>query len=274
MANMPTLITGAGGGIGHGIALTFARAGNPVVLGDLNLAAAEEVAEEVRAEGGEAIAVQLDVSSEASVAAFVAAGSAAFGALKAAINVAGIQDPDERTPLHEYTLEQWNRVVGVNLTGVWLSMKHELTHFMANGGGSVVNIASVMGLASGLGRVNYVAAKHGVVGLTRAAAVEYAAEGIRANAVCPGPVLTPLLQVSMDRELDGATRYNEMSPAKRPGTPDEIGQACLFLASPEASYVNGVIMQVDGGCMASSGFGSGESMFSERRRALATPQDV
>ena len=227
------LVTGAASGIGLSTARAFAEAGASVALADLDAA------------GHAAIGVRCDVSNEADVAAAVASTVARFGRLDMAFNNAGIQVPPSDAA--DESLDVFERVNAVNLRGVWACMKHELAQMRSQGSGAIVNCSSLGGLVGLPGRAAYHASKHGVIGLTRSAALEYAPRGVRINAVCPGTIETPMVADMVTKgELDiDAAVANQ--PIGRRGTPEEIAAAVLWLCSPGASFVVGVALPVDGG---------------------------
>jgi NAD(P)-dependent dehydrogenase (short-subunit alcohol dehydrogenase family) len=242
------LITGAGSGIGQATAKVFAREGARLVLVDLVEKGGHETLQMVQELGGKAIFRNADVSKSADVNAAVAEAVSAYGRLDCAFNNAGIGGAGRLT--HEYSEDEWNRVISINLTGVWLCMKAELTQMLKQGSGVIVNTSSIMGLTGAIRVPAYTAAKHGVVGLTRAAALEYGRHGIRINAVCPAPIYTPLLMSGLEKRPDIEQRYIRSEPMKRLGQPDEVGEAVAWLCSDRASYVTGLPMPVDGGYMA------------------------
>ncbi len=238
------IVTGGASGIGRATALRFAGAGARVVVADINPAGGAETARRICAAHGDgaALFVQADVSQAAQVQALVAAAVGAYGRLDCAFNNAGVST---RAALHELSEEAWERVISVDLKGVWLCMKYEIAQMLRQGGGAIVNTSSVLGLAgSDWQNSPYIAAKHGVVGLTRAAALEYGRQGIRVNAVCPGTIDTPLLAPG------NAERFAKLHPIGRIGQPDEVAQAVLWLCSGTASFVTGHAMAVDGGWLA------------------------
>jgi NAD(P)-dependent dehydrogenase (short-subunit alcohol dehydrogenase family) len=244
------LITGAGGGIGRAASLAFAREGARVAVADIVAAAAQETVARINAAGGQAIALTGEVASDAAVKAMVAAAVAAYGRLDCAFNNAGIagwhvEASGQKTA--EWSEAAFDRMIAVNLKGVWLCMKHEIPQMLAQGGGAIVNTASIAGLAGLPTSSAYVAAKHGVVGLTKTAAVEYAEAGIRVNAVCPGYIRTPMTAPTMAHRAEAILAQ---TPARRMGNPEEIAEMVVWLASDRASYVTGAAYNVDGGWMA------------------------
>jgi NAD(P)-dependent dehydrogenase (short-subunit alcohol dehydrogenase family) len=239
------LVTGAASGIGLSTARAFAEAGASVALADLDANRVEAAAADLDAAGHAAIGVRCDVSNEADVAAAVASTVARFGRLDMAFNNAGIQVPPSDAA--DESLDVFERVNAVNLRGVWACMKHELAQMRSQGSGAIVNCSSLGGLVGLPGRAAYHASKHGVIGLTRSAALEYAPRGVRINAVCPGTIETPMVADMVTKgELDiDAAVANQ--PIGRRGTPEEIAAAVLWLCSPGASFVVGVALPVDGG---------------------------
>jgi len=242
------LITGAGSGIGRATSMIFAREGARLMLADIVEAGGRETVRMVKELGAEAIFLKTDVAKFADVDAVVAKAIDTYGRLDCAFNNAGIGGAGRLT--HEYSEDEWNRVIAINLTGVWLCMKAELTQMLKQGSGSIVNTSSIMGLTGAIRVPAYTAAKHGVAGLTKAAALEYGRHGIRINAVCPAPIYTPLLMTAFEKRPDVEARYARSEPLKRIGQPEEVGEAVAWLCSDRASYVTGLPMPVDGGYMA------------------------
>jgi NAD(P)-dependent dehydrogenase (short-subunit alcohol dehydrogenase family) len=239
------LVTGAAAGMGLATAKAFAEAGAAIVLADFreNLVAAE--AEKLVASGHKAIAVRCDVSDDAQVAAMVDRSVAEFGRLDAAFNNAGVMS--RIAPTADSTREEWERVIGINLRGVWSCMKHELRQMERQRSGAIVNNASVGALTGNPGIGSYIASKHGVVGLTRTAALEYIKHGIRVNAVNPGLIDTQIARDVVSGDEGAYADIAKKVPIGRAGTPHEIASAVLWLCSPGASYVVGHALTVDGG---------------------------
>jgi NAD(P)-dependent dehydrogenase (short-subunit alcohol dehydrogenase family) len=239
------LVTGAGSGMGLATAQAFAEAGAAVVMADINPTALQAATNTLTTAGHQVLGVKCDVSDEASVADAVGAAVDTFGRLDMAFNNAGIQVPPSDAA--DEAAEVFDRVNAINLRGVWACMKHELAQMRTQGSGAIVNCSSLGGLVGIPGRAAYHASKHGVLGLTSSAALEYAPRGIRINAVCPGTIATPMVTDMIDKgELDLAEAIANQ-PINRLGEPDEIAAAVLWLCSPGASFVIGVALPVDGG---------------------------
>jgi NAD(P)-dependent dehydrogenase (short-subunit alcohol dehydrogenase family) len=242
------IVTGASTGIGRATALALAREGAAVVVADVDAVRGPDVAREIEHKGGRAVFVRTDVSDDAQVKAMVDEAVAAFGGLDLAFNNAGIEGTP--APTHECTVENWQRTLGVNLTGVWLCMRHEIPAMVDRGGGAIVNCSSVAGLVGFASIPAYTASKHGVLGLTRTAALEYAANGIRVNAVCPGIIDTEMVDRFTGRQPEAEAALLATEPVGRIGHPDEIADAVVWLCSPRASFVTGAAIPVDGGFVA------------------------
>jgi NAD(P)-dependent dehydrogenase (short-subunit alcohol dehydrogenase family) len=243
--NKVALVTGAAAGMGLATAKAFSEAGAAVVLADFKEDAVRAEAEKLVAAGHKAIAIGCDVSDDGQVAAMVDRTVAEFGRLDAAFNNAGVMA--RIAPTADSTREDWDRVIGINLRGVWSCMKHELRQMQHQGSGAIVNNASVGALTGNPGIGSYIASKHGVVGLTRTAALEYIKHGIRVNAVNPGLIDT---QIARDVVNGNEQAYDDIAkhvPIARAGRPEEIASAVLWLCSPGASYVVGHALTVDGG---------------------------
>jgi NAD(P)-dependent dehydrogenase (short-subunit alcohol dehydrogenase family) len=245
------LVTGAASGIGRATALAFAASGARVVAADIMEDAGRETVDLIERAGGDAIFVAADVSQSRAARMLVEAAVDRYGRLDYAHNNAGIEgSAPPGTPLHEYPEEVWDRTIAVNLKGVWLCMCAELAQMVKQGGGgAIVNTASIAGLVGGFGPP-YTAAKHGVVGLTKTAAVEYGPRGIRVNAVCPGVIDTPMVERLLTRRPQIHQTLIDNHPLGRFGTPEEIAAAVVWLCSDGAAFLTGVALPVDGGWVA------------------------
>ncbi|MCK4861996.1 MAG: SDR family oxidoreductase [Rhodobacteraceae bacterium] len=241
------LITGAAAGIGRATALKFANEGAKVVASDVNVKGGEETVEMIKKAGGEAIFVKSDVSQSDDVKALVAETVKAYGRLDCACNIAGILG--SMGPFTDQTEEDFDRVIAVNLRGTFLCIQAELGQMLKNDGGTIVNVASIAGLVGSAGISPYVASKHAVTGLTKTAALEFAQQGIRVNAVCPGGIETDMVQSFLSEEfteemLDG------MHPIGRIGQPEEVAELMVWLCSDRSSFMTGAIIPIDGGFVA------------------------
>lgn len=243
------LVTGAGSGIGRACALAFALRGARVIVSDVNVEEGAATVRLVKAAQGEALFVKCDVSKMADVKAMVDTAVQTYGRVDMACNNAGIEGT--QAPTADYPEETWLRVLSVNLTGVWYCMKYEILQMLKQESGCIVNMDSILGRVGFPNASAYVAAKHGVLGLTKTAAIEYAARGIRVNAVCPGFISTPMLE--RGGMVEGSEMYKMLAnlhPIKRLGKPEEVAEAVVWLCSDGASFVNGASMYVDGGYVA------------------------
>src|SRR5437667_5339078 len=244
--NKVALVTGAASGLGLATAKAFAESGASVVLADWNEKSARAAAEELTGQGHKALAIHCDVADDAQVEAMVEEAVATFGQIDAAYNNAGVQNILAETA--DATREDFDRVIAINLRGVWSCMKFELRQMRKQGSGAIVNCSSLGGLVGGAGRGTYHAAKHGVLGLTKSAALEYAARGIRVNAVCPGMIWTPMTEKMIaEGQKEALEEMLKLVPIGRHGRPEEIADAVLWLCSDRSSLVVGQSIAVDGG---------------------------
>jgi NAD(P)-dependent dehydrogenase (short-subunit alcohol dehydrogenase family) len=239
-------ITGGGSGIGRATALAFARAGANVTAADVSEEGGRETARLIEQEGGRALAVHCDVTRSDDVKAALEKTAAAFGRLDFAFNNAGIE-PKKPAPTADYDEDEWNRIMDIDLRGVFLCMKHEIPLMLKQGGGAIVNTSSGAGIIGIKGSPAYTAAKHGVIGLTRAAALDYAAQNIRINAVCPGYIETPMMDRFTGGTPEGRAQVISEEPIGRMGRPEEIANTVLWLCSEGAGFVVGHALVVDGG---------------------------
>ena len=244
--NKVAIVTGGAFGIGRATALAFANRGAKVVIADwiednetLNL---------IKASGGEGIFIKCDVSKNEDVKKMIDKTISTYGRLDYAFNNAGIEGTSAIT--HECSEETWDKTINVNLKGVWLCMKHEIPYMLKQGKGVIVNTASIAGLVGFQGLPAYVASKHALVGLTKTAALEYAKQGIRVNAVCPGVIKTPMVDRMTGKEKEAEKQFANMEPVGRMGQPEEVAETVIWLCSDSASFVTGDAIAVDGGWIA------------------------
>jgi NAD(P)-dependent dehydrogenase (short-subunit alcohol dehydrogenase family) len=240
--NKVAIVTGGGSGLGEACALTFARGGARVVVADYDPEGGKRVTDAITADGGEATFVEVDVSKAEQNETMVKSAVDTYGGLHIAVNNAGIGGA--QAPTGEYPIDSWQQVIAVNLNGVFYGMRYEIPAMLEAGGGSIVNIASILGSVGFGNSPAYVAAKHGVLGLTKTAAIEYSAQGIRVNSVGPGFIDTPLLSANLDEETLKAIAA--MHPIGRLGKPQEVADLVAFLASDEAAFCTGAYYLVDG----------------------------
>lgn len=244
------LVTGGSSGIGRSSAIAFAREGAKVIIGDIATKGGEETVNMIRGSGGEAFFIQADVSNSVEVQAMVNKAIEVYGSLDCAFNNAGIGG-SLFTPTADYKEDIWDRVMAINLRGVWLCMKHEIRQMLSQGGGVIVNTSSSAGLVgSQFAGAAYCASKHGVLGLTKTAAIEYARYGIRVNAVCPAMIQTPMRDDLLRDDLQREAQILARLPTGRWGTAEEVAEAVVWLCSEAASFVTGHAMAVDGGFVA------------------------
>jgi NAD(P)-dependent dehydrogenase (short-subunit alcohol dehydrogenase family) len=240
------LVTGAGSGIGRATCVELARRGYRLVVSDVDPVGGEETARLVTDVGGDALYVASDVRRSTDVARMVATAVAGLGRLDVAVNNAGVDGPHR--PLAEVDEAEWDTTIAVDLKGVWLCLVHEIRAMLGTGGGAIVNVSSAAGLIGVTGAAPYCAAKHGVIGLTRTAALDYAQQGIRVNAVCPGLIRTPLVEQVLGSAVQAIV--DARIPVGRIGRPEEVAHAIAWLCSEEASFVTGTTLTLDGGGLA------------------------
>ena len=248
MTGKVVIITGGASGIGRATAIAFGREGATVVIGDLDKTGGENTVSAIKDTGGNALFVRVDVGTPADVQALVSKTVEQYGGLDYAFNNAGLVG--SYAGIVDTPLEDWNQVVATNLTGVWLCMKYEIPEMLKRGGGAIVNNSSVTGLVGAPGVVGNVATKHGVLGLTKSAALQYATQGIRVNAVAPGAIRTPLGDQVKSVHPDAEAAVLAAIPQSRFGEPEEVVGAVLFLCSDRASHITGQVLAIDGGWIA------------------------
>ena len=248
LADTVTIVTGGSSGIGRAAATRFAEEGSSVVVADVDEEGGQETVDLIEDDGGEATFVAVDVSDADEVEAMVETAVDTYGGLDYAFNNAGIEG--KNTPASDQPMENWDRVIGINLTGVFLCMRAQIPTMLDSGGGAIVNTSSVAGVVGFPGLAPYVASKHGVIGLTKTAAVEYSGEGVRVNAICPGVIETPMVDRAGTDSPEMIEQTIAATPIGRLGEPEEIGDAAVWLCSDDASFVTGEAFVVDGGLVA------------------------
>jgi len=239
------LVTGGSSGMGQAAAIAFAREGARVVVADTSIQGGEETVQRIKDTGTDALFIPTDVSQSTAVEALINTIITTFGRLDYAFNNAGINE--EHGSLTECTEAEWDRIISINLKGIWLCMKYEIPHMLKLGSGAIVNTASVVGLTGGRNFPAYVASKHGIVGLTKAAALDYGPHSIRINAVCPGTIYTPMYERRIGNNPETTARIISEIPLRRLGQPQDIAEAVIWLCSDASSFVTGHTLVVDGG---------------------------
>lgn len=248
LENKVALITGGGSGLGKAAAIACAKEGAKVVVGHVSEGSGEKTVAIIKENGGEAISIRADVSKSSEVQAMIQKVVDTYGRLDCAYNNAGVAAPPKLTT--ETIEEDWDRVISINLKGVWLCMKYEIPEMLKQNKGSIVNASSMVGLIGLAKRAPYAASKHGIIGLTKVAALEYAEAGIRVNALCPAVVRTPIVESIIASDPQAEDKLMSMIPMGRLGTLEEMAEAVVWLCSDASSYVTGHAMSVDGGAVA------------------------
>jgi NAD(P)-dependent dehydrogenase (short-subunit alcohol dehydrogenase family) len=243
------IVTGAASGIGEAAAVLFADEGASVVVADHDEVRGEQVAGSIRGRGAQALFARTDVSKPDEVEAMVRVATETYGRLDVIFNNAGVEG-EMNKPTADCTLENWHRVLEINLTGVFLGMKYAIPEMLKSGGGSIINNASVAGLVGFAGSPAYCASKGGIVQLTKCAALEYAAQGIRANVICPGVIWTPMVARATGGSTETEDAFKALEPVGRFGTPEEVARMALFLACDDSAFCTGAPFIVDGGFVA------------------------
>ena len=244
-AGKVAFVTGAGSGIGRATAIAFAAEGATVVLADIDTVGNEETARLVAEHGGRVLLVKCDVTSSSDIQAVIEQTVQEFGRLDVAFNNAGIEQPP--APLVDISEDEWSRLLDIDLRSAFLCMKYEIPAMLEHGGGSIVNTSSGAGVVGIRGQAAYVAAKHGLIGLTKSAALDYAAQGVRVNAICPGIIETPMMDRFSGGTPEGRARVIGQEPVGRMGRPEEIASAVLWLSSDLGAFATGHAMVIDGG---------------------------
>ncbi len=245
MKGKVALVTGGGSGIGKATAILFAEEGARVVVADIVPAGGEDTVRSIKENGGEAIFVKTDVTRSTEVSALVDKAVGAFGRLDCAFNNSGITG--KGGPIADASEESWDHVINTNLKGIWLCLKYELKYMAGHGGGAIVNTSSIGGVLGFAGNASYIASKHAIIGLTKAAMLEYARFNIRVNAVCPGTIRTPLTEPMMARNPESLNNMQKRIPIGRVGMPEDIAKVVVWLCSDAAGYVGGHALVADGG---------------------------
>jgi NAD(P)-dependent dehydrogenase (short-subunit alcohol dehydrogenase family) len=244
MKNKVALITGAASGIGRATALAFSKEGARVVIADMDGKGCDETAHLIEKEKGKVLALKVDVSSSEQIKEMIQKTVKEFGRLDYACNNAGIEG--NQALIDEMAVANWDKVISVNLKGVWTCMRHEIP-VMKKNGGAIVNVSSIAGLLGFPGISPYVASKHGINGITKTAALEYAANGIRVNAICPGAIQTPMIDRFLNEDPESIKQMKAKHPLGRFGRPEEVADAIVYLCSDKSSFITGVVLPVDGG---------------------------